>query len=249
MTLAEVYEWVQNRYEYYRDESTGWKNSIRHNLSINRTFEKLARPAGEPGKGCYWMLNEAAAFDGLGISRRKRRRADRSKRGSGKKSGGDRAAGKSPSRSGSGGGRISTSSPSMNELNKMMMRQMSEPSTSSASTSSVQGDPAALLAAGKACSFVDHDDEVFSSVGYSSMPIARPAAPPCRSMLPVHVKAERRYSDSEVPHACDVGTEECYSGEMLQIECADDYLDEIPPNFELGVDNGFDMVVPRDWIV
>lgn len=267
MTLADVYVWVQSHYPYYNDETTGWKNSIRHNLSINRTFEKMARPEGDLGKGCYWLLNEAAAFDGLGISRRKRRRADRSG-GSGKKGGGSgkrggkaAAAARSPSRSCSGG-RTSVTSPSV--AHTMAMLQMS--GDTSSEMPAHLGNPAALLAAGAAYSssgnfsgggntavFPNSASAIYSSGGYSAAPAGRSPSPPRDAALPVHVKAERRPSaDCEVPFSatlCGEGLEVCFTGEMLSIACSDDDDDQLSPNFERCLDDDFDMVVPQDWIV
>lgn len=58
MTLNEIYEYVLEKYPYYREANHGWKNSIRHNLSLNNAFEKLPRPRNEPGKGSYWVINQ-----------------------------------------------------------------------------------------------------------------------------------------------------------------------------------------------
>ncbi|KIO23167.1 hypothetical protein M407DRAFT_78362, partial [Tulasnella calospora MUT 4182] len=56
LTLAEIYEVVEARFPYYKNAGMGWKNSIRHNLSLNRIFEKKPRAITEPGKGAYWTI-------------------------------------------------------------------------------------------------------------------------------------------------------------------------------------------------
>lgn len=38
----------------------GWKNSVRHNLSLNKCFEKVEnKMSGSSRKGCLWALNLA----------------------------------------------------------------------------------------------------------------------------------------------------------------------------------------------
>lgn len=87
LTLNQIYDWIMEKYPYYQSENSGWQNSIRHNLSLNSCFEKIARTHQEKvaaamalqqasmngdhvthsgsggqssnasGKGCFWTVN------------------------------------------------------------------------------------------------------------------------------------------------------------------------------------------------
>ncbi|CAB3408136.1 unnamed protein product [Caenorhabditis bovis] len=61
MVLSEVYEWIMNEYPYFRTRGAGWRNSIRHNLSLNDCFVKAGRAAN--GKGHYWAVHPACVRD------------------------------------------------------------------------------------------------------------------------------------------------------------------------------------------
>jgi len=61
--LGEIYYQIMLSWAYYaaRPLETGWKNSIRHNLTVCRCFKKVARAEGESGKGGYWTIDEPFA--------------------------------------------------------------------------------------------------------------------------------------------------------------------------------------------
>ncbi|KAK0710950.1 hypothetical protein B0H67DRAFT_269767 [Lasiosphaeris hirsuta] len=56
LTLAQIYKWISDTYKFYNPNDAGWQNSIRHNLSLNKSFNKQERPKDDPGKGHYWTI-------------------------------------------------------------------------------------------------------------------------------------------------------------------------------------------------
>ena len=76
LTLSEINEYLMEKFEFFRGSYTGWKNSIRHNLSLNECFTKILRDPTRPwGKDNYWTLNTNSEYTFAdGVFRRRRRR-------------------------------------------------------------------------------------------------------------------------------------------------------------------------------
>ena len=73
LLLSEIYTWVAKEFPYFRHEERSWRNSIRHNLSLNECFVKVGR--SDNGKGHYWSIHPANVEDfSRGDFRRRRAR-------------------------------------------------------------------------------------------------------------------------------------------------------------------------------
>ncbi|XP_015115278.1 uncharacterized protein LOC107039930 [Diachasma alloeum] len=61
LPVSEIYNFMCEHFPYFKTAPNGWKNSVRHNLSLNKCFEKIEKPAGNGNqrKGCLWAINPA----------------------------------------------------------------------------------------------------------------------------------------------------------------------------------------------
>ncbi|XP_053100194.1 forkhead box protein N2 isoform X2 [Hemicordylus capensis] len=58
LPVKEIYSWILERFPYFATAPTGWKNSVRHNLSLNKCFRKVERSHGKVnGKGSLWCVD------------------------------------------------------------------------------------------------------------------------------------------------------------------------------------------------
>ncbi|CAF0845280.1 unnamed protein product [Didymodactylos carnosus] len=60
LTLSEIYDWMIKYVPFFRNKvdrnsSAGWKNSIRHNLSLHNRFKRVQSEG--TGKSSWWMIN------------------------------------------------------------------------------------------------------------------------------------------------------------------------------------------------
>uniref|UniRef100_A0A8I5N598 Forkhead box Q1 n=1 Tax=Papio anubis TaxID=9555 RepID=A0A8I5N598_PAPAN len=76
LTLAEINEYLMGKFPFFRGSYTGWRNSVRHNLSLNDCFVEVLRDPSRPwGKDNYWMLNPNSEYTFAdGVFRRRRKR-------------------------------------------------------------------------------------------------------------------------------------------------------------------------------
>lgn len=56
LPVKEIYAWILEHFPYFKNAPTGWKNSVRHNLSLNKCFRKVEK-APNLGKGSLWMVD------------------------------------------------------------------------------------------------------------------------------------------------------------------------------------------------
>ncbi|XP_063924514.1 forkhead box protein O-like [Zophobas morio] len=60
LTLSQIYDWMVQNVPYFKEKSdknssAGWKNSIRHNLSLHKRFMRVHNE--ETGRSSWWMVN------------------------------------------------------------------------------------------------------------------------------------------------------------------------------------------------
>ncbi|KAG8444686.1 hypothetical protein GDO86_009742 [Hymenochirus boettgeri] len=73
LTLSQIYEWMVHSVPYFKDKgdsnsSAGWKNSIRHNLSLHSRFIRVQNEG--TGKSSWWMINPEGGKGGKAPRRR-----------------------------------------------------------------------------------------------------------------------------------------------------------------------------------
>uniref|UniRef100_A0A3Q3ERK3 Si:ch211-145o7.3 n=1 Tax=Kryptolebias marmoratus TaxID=37003 RepID=A0A3Q3ERK3_KRYMA len=57
LPVKEIYDWIVNNFPYYRTATGGWRNSVRHNLSLSKSFRRIQRDKSQSvGKGSLWCV-------------------------------------------------------------------------------------------------------------------------------------------------------------------------------------------------
>ncbi|VDI15903.1 Hypothetical predicted protein [Mytilus galloprovincialis] len=61
LVLNDIYQYIIDNFPFYNNKEKAWRNSIRHNLSLNECFVKNGR--SDNGKGNYWSIHKACIED------------------------------------------------------------------------------------------------------------------------------------------------------------------------------------------
>ena len=75
-TLSEIYNYMTDTFEVLKKRGNGWRNCVRHTLSLNECFVKLNRP--ENGRSCNWTVHPSY-FDAFMRGDYRKRRSNRKK--------------------------------------------------------------------------------------------------------------------------------------------------------------------------
>lgn len=80
LSLSEIYEWIVANVAYFKDKAeddcrAGWKNSIRHNLSLHDCFVRIVN--AEMGKSSWWTVNTDIPLGKSTTRRRSKSNADK----------------------------------------------------------------------------------------------------------------------------------------------------------------------------
>lgn len=75
MSLNEIYRFIISTFPYYKNTTSKWRNSLRHNLSFNDCFVKIVQGTDNGNKRSYWSLHPKCGdmFQEGSLLRRKRR--------------------------------------------------------------------------------------------------------------------------------------------------------------------------------
>ena len=77
LTLGQIYDYMRRQWsDTFTGEYTGWKNTVRHTLTLNECFVKIPKEDGTTRKGHKWTLVDGwqSMFENLGGVYRPRRR-------------------------------------------------------------------------------------------------------------------------------------------------------------------------------
>lgn len=64
LPVKDIYGWILEHFPYFASAPTGWKNSVRHNLSLNKCFKKVDKDRSQVMNVGLSLLSSAAGIAG-----------------------------------------------------------------------------------------------------------------------------------------------------------------------------------------
>ena len=65
LVLSDIYKAINAKYPYYELETRGWQNSLRHTLTLNKSFIKVQKDRTDLKRGWIWKLAEGNSIPAI----------------------------------------------------------------------------------------------------------------------------------------------------------------------------------------
>lgn len=63
LPVKEIYAWIVTHFPFFKTAPSGWKNSVRHNLSLNKSFVKIEKaPVSDLKKESLFHIKNVFTF-------------------------------------------------------------------------------------------------------------------------------------------------------------------------------------------
>ena len=70
LVLSDIYKAINAKYPYYELETQGWQNSLRHTLTLNKSFIREKKDKDGLKRGWLWKLSEGHSIPAVGVKKR-----------------------------------------------------------------------------------------------------------------------------------------------------------------------------------
>lgn len=65
LPVKDIYGWILEHFPYFANAPTGWKNSVRHNLSLNKCFKKVDKDRSQVKESTILFTGSESRFMGF----------------------------------------------------------------------------------------------------------------------------------------------------------------------------------------
>lgn len=71
LPVKDIYNWILEHFPYFANAPTGWKNSVRHNLSLNKCFKKVDKDRSQVRVLSLHQIRHGTSIFQAGVGERK----------------------------------------------------------------------------------------------------------------------------------------------------------------------------------